>query len=118
MDAVVFDVMDDGFAPNARRIDVEHLLMQFASRLDYSSVERVILAREGKQVFYVNGAQMEQLSGSYAGGGVIWAFSNLPAAAHRMSGEAAFSEWTGGWLGVMKQQTEDNNELIRQWTGQ
>lgn len=115
-DGVVFDVLD-GESASARRIDPVHLLLQFAGRLDLYSVERVVLARNGREVVYVSSAELRPLADSYAGGGRVWAFNNLPASVRTMSGDRAYSEWSGGWLGVLKKQTEDVNDFIRDWTG-
>jgi hypothetical protein len=34
-----------------------------------------------------------------------------------MSGTQLYDEWTGGFLGVLKEQSEDANEFIEKWTG-
>ena len=92
--------------------------MQFAGKLDLYSVRRIVMARDGHRRFYISGADLRPLADSYAGGGVIWAFNNLPANVRRMDGTRAFDEWTGGWLGVLKEQTEDLNEFIGEWIGE
>jgi hypothetical protein len=115
-DTILFDLRD-GASSGARRIDPVHLLMQFADKLDLSTVQRVVLARNGQSRFYVAGSDLQRLAESYAGGGRVWAFNNLPASVRRMDGTRAFDEWTGGWLGVLKQQTEDLNSFITEWTG-
>ena len=115
-ETVVFDLRDSSSA-GVRRIDPVHLLMQFAGKLDLYSVHRIVLARNGHRRFYISGTDLRPLADSYAGGGVLWAFNNLPANVRRMDGTRAFDEWTGGWLGVLKEQTEDVNEFIGEWIG-
>ena len=113
---VIFDLREGG-SVSARRIDPVHLLMQFSDKLNLYTVNRVILARNGQNRFYISGSDLRQLSDSYAGGGRIWAFNNLPARVRRMDGSRAFGEWTGGWLGVLQKQTVDLDAFITEWTG-
>jgi Zn-finger nucleic acid-binding protein len=115
-ETVVFDVVDGG-SPSARRIDSVHLLMEFAGKLDLYSVKRIILARNGTEKFYISGSDMRPLASSYAGGGRVWAFNHLPENIRTMSGQRAYNEWSGGWIGVLQKQSEDVNDLIKQWTG-
>jgi hypothetical protein len=115
-DTVVFDLRD-GNSAGARRIDPVHLLMQFADKLDLYSIRRVVLARNGQHRFYIHAMDLKPLADSYAADGQLWAFNNLPASVRRMDGSRAFEEWSGGWLGVLKEQTEDVNDFITEWTG-
>jgi len=115
-DSVVFDLRDGG-SSSARRIDPVHLLLEFSSKLDLNSIRRVILARNGRYVFYIESSELRPLASSYAGGGRIWSFNHLPESVRNMNGTRSYSEWSGGWLGVMKEQAEDLNDFIRDWTG-
>jgi Zn-finger nucleic acid-binding protein len=115
-DTVVFDLRDGGSA-GARRIDPVHLLMQFSDKLDLYSIRRLVLARNGRHRFYIIASDLRTLADSYAGGGRMWAFNNLPSKVRRMDGTHAFEEWSGGWLGVLQKQVEDLNKFITDWTG-
>ena len=115
-DVVVFD-LKAGSSSGARRIDPVHLLLQFAAKVDFSSSERVILARDGTQKFYIDASDLKRLASSYDGGGRIWAFNHLPENSRTMSGTSAYGTWTGGWLGVAQKQEADLNSLIEGWTG-
>ena len=115
-DVVVFDLQDGG-SSTARRIDPVHLFLQFSDKLDRHSVQRVILARNGRKIFYISSADLKPLSDSYANDGRLWAFNHLPERVCTMSGSHKYGEWTGGWLGVLEKQTEDLNEFIYDWTG-
>jgi hypothetical protein len=114
-DVVVFDLLDGG-SSEVRRIDPVHLLLQFATQLDLNAIDRVILSRAGKMRFEVSGSNLRPLADSYAGGGRVWAFNNLPQAIRTSEGKQAYGEWTGGWLGVLQKQTEDLNNFIEAWT--
>lgn len=114
--AVVLDLAkshDSG----ARRIDCVHLLMQFAGKLDLRMVKKVVLAREGKQVYYVAATDLRELTSSYKAGGEPWAFHNLPERCRTMAGSPAYDTWSGGWLGVLAKQANDLNSFIDAWLG-
>ena len=115
-DSVIFDLRDGG-SPAARRIDPVHVLFEFSSKLDLQAVRRVILARNGRYVFYIESSRLRPLADSYSGGGRIWSFNHLPESVRNMNGTRPYSEWSGGWLGVMKEQAEDLNDFISEWTG-
>jgi hypothetical protein len=115
-DVVVFDLKDGGLY-SARRIDPVHLFLQFASKIDLYSVQHIILARNGRHVFYLYADDLRRLTDSYAGDGRIWAFNHLPESCRTMSGSHAYNEWTGGWLVVLQKQAEDLNDFIDTWTG-
>jgi hypothetical protein len=115
-DTIVFDLKQSS-SSGARRIDPVHLLMQFAAKFDFNGLDRVILARDGTPKFYVDASDLKELASSYDAGGRIWAFNHLPERSRTMSGERAYSEWTGGWLGVAQRQADDLNSFIQAWTG-
>ena len=113
---VVFDLRDGG-TPSARRIDPLHLFMQFAGQLHLYSLDRVVLARNGREVFNVKASDLREPVESYKGGGRIWAFNNLPERVCTPDGTQPFGKWTGGFFGVMKERSEELNELLEEWIG-
>jgi hypothetical protein len=113
---IVFDRLEGGSA-RARRIDTVHLLMQFSGKLDFETVDRIVLARDGQRLFVVKSDDMQRMADSYDGGGRLWAFNQLPIRSRTMEGKQVFHEFTGGWLGVVKKETEQLNEFIEDWTG-
>lgn len=114
-DVIVFDLSGSS-SSSARRIDTVHLLLEFASKLDFSTLDRLILANDGKQKFYVRGNDLKELASSYDAGGRIWSFNHLPERTCAMSGKRAFETWTGGLIAVSKQQADDLISLIDAWT--
>ena len=113
---VVFD-LTGGSSAGARRIDPVHLLLQFAAKLDTSSLQRLVLAKGGNQKFYVDASDLRELATSYDNGGRIWAFDHLPERCHDMAGTNPYGTWTGGWLGVAQHQADDLNSFIQEWSG-
>ena len=111
---IVFDVLDGGES-SARRIDPVHLLMQFVDKIDLSNGHTIVLARNGTPKFLIRAKDVERHSNSYANGGRLWAMDHLPPICRTPTGERPYTEWSGGFLGVMKGQAEDLNDFLTEW---
>lgn len=115
-DVVVFDlrgVSGDG----VRRIDLVHLLLQFGHRLEKGSVRDVVLARNGRPIFRIGSAELRELTDEYTFGNPLWSINNLPSRVRRPDGSRPFPLPEGGWLYVLKEQTEAVNRFIADWSG-
>lgn len=115
-DSIVLD-LGSNHSSGVRRIDVLHLLLQFLSEIEYSGVRRVFLASEGNRIYFVEVSECEDLVESYDGGGRLWALNNCPSRVRNLDGSPAFESWSGGWLGVLKEQSEDIVTLADRWLG-
>ncbi len=115
-DAVVFDFRRVT-AGSVRRIDPVHLLMEFGHRVDQPSTKRLVLARNGRNLYFLQSSDLSELCDEYTNGNKIWTFNHLAERLRRMSGENAFATWEGGWLGVLEKQQKDLNAFITAWTG-
>lgn len=96
----------------AARIDLFRGLRLAAEGLGDREFGQVTLARGGKPVFVMSGDDFAAY-GRY--GTSLAAVQSLPEQMHLPSGEQAFGEWTGGWLGVMGRQLEDVNVMAEEW---
>lgn len=115
-DVVVLDlrgVSGDG----VRRIDLVHLLLQFGHRLEKGFVRDVVLARNGRPIFRIGSAELRELTDEYTFGNPLWSINNLPSRVRRPDGSRPFPRPEGGWLYVLKEQTEDVNRFIADWSG-
>ena len=113
---VVFDLREiEG--SSIRRIDPVHLLLQFGQLLDKQTTRRLILAHDGRKLMYLRSSDLKELTNEYTHGNPVWSFNHLPERLKTMTGANAYSTWEGGWLGVMKNQSEDLNKFISDWTG-
>jgi len=68
-------------------------------------------------MMYLRSADMRELFNEYTHGNPVWSFNHLPERLKTMSGNNAYATWEGGWLGVLKGQSEDLNKFISDWTG-
>ncbi|MBU0717992.1 MAG: hypothetical protein KJ749_07075 [Planctomycetes bacterium] len=113
---VVFDFQGVS-GSSVRRIDPVHLLLQFGDKLDKSTTNRLILARNGRNLMYLRSSDLKELTREYTFGNPVWAFNHLPERLLTMSGANAYGRWEGGWLGVLEKQAEQLNTFIDDWTG-
>ena len=114
---LVLDVVRaDGIAP----ADMFRVLFQAAEAMHVKNTrfESVQLARRGEPVFVLDGTDFATLGRQFASSeNPLFMIRTLPAKLKRPNGGAAFSEWTGGWLGVMKHEIEDANTAAAEWVG-
>lgn len=103
-------------ADGAATIDLTRALFQAAEALRDREFGRVILARQGKPVFMMEGAAFAQLGQEYSSGqNPVYLIRTLPEQLYLPDGTAAFGSWTGGWLGVFGRQIEDVNSFGQAW---
>ena len=103
-------------ADGAATIDLTRALFQTAEALKDREFGRIILARQGKPMFMMEGAAFTQLGQEYsAGQNPVYLIRTLPEQLYLPDGTAAYGAWTGGWLGVLSRQLEDVNAFGRAW---
>lgn len=93
-------------------------LFQIAERSanDERHFDRVILARSREPVFIMEGEDFYRLGEERSlGQNPVYQIRTLPEKLYRPNGEGAYGRWTGGMLGVVKEQMEDVNEAARVW---
>ena len=100
----------------AATIDLTRALFQTAEALKDREFGQVVLARQGKPVFKMEGAAFTELGQQYAAGqNPVYLIRTLPEQLYRPDGSAAFGTWSGGWLGVLGKQMEDVNVFGEAW---
>ncbi len=100
----------------AAPLDLNRALFQSAAALRNRSFSKVILARKGKPVFVMDGADFQELGQEFeAGQNPIFLIRTLPEKLKTPDGQEAFGSWSGGLLGVLTRQMEDSNAFARSW---
>lgn len=111
-DVTVDLVAADGAAP----VDLTRGLFQAAEALKDRRFGKITLARQGKPVFVMDGADFDAIGRGYAQGeNPIYLMRTLPEKLKRPDGRSAFGSWSGGWLGVLSRQMDDVNDFSRAW---
>lgn len=96
-------------------VDITRKLLKSAEALAEEDFGRVYLAFSGEEKFYLEGAYFKRLGAERDWQNPIYTIRTMPENVRKLDGSSAFETWTGGWLGVMGQQMNDNNEFHRQW---
>lgn len=100
----------------AATIDLTRALFQTAEALKDREFGQIVLARQGKPVFTMEGAAFAELGQQYAAGqNPVYLIRTLPEQLYLPDGTAAYGTWTGGWLGVLGKQMQDVNAFGEAW---
>jgi len=98
-----------------RLIDILHLFLQFGSKIANTGASRVTIAAGGREVFWIQKTDLDELSEQYRLGARLRAFNHWPERLRKPSGERAYESWSGGSLGVMSGQLGDMTDALRKW---
>ena len=104
------DISDDKAAA-----DVFRMLLQTASALKEKEFETIELAFRGTSKFKIKGAYFKELGLEYETQNPVYTMRTFPENLLMINGEAAYSEWTGGLLGVLNKQMEDFSDFHKKW---
>ncbi|MEM8933141.1 MAG: hypothetical protein AAGE94_18280, partial [Acidobacteriota bacterium] len=96
-------------------VDILRSLLQVAERIESRRFESVELARRGETRFVLSGDYFQRLGVEYGEQNPVYTMRTLPENLMLPDGNAAFSRWTGGVLGVTSKQMEDFQRFIRDW---
>jgi hypothetical protein len=113
-------VLDLDDITSAASIDLFRGLFQSAAAMTAADrkFDRVVLARSGQPIFIIGGEDFNRLGLEFtAGQNPVFLIRTLAEKLLNPTGESAFGQWEGGWLGVMGKQMEDANEAGRRWAG-
>lgn len=89
--------------------------MQFGYKIKDTGISYLSIAGAGQEVYRLPRTDLDELAREYELGSRIWAFDHWPERLRKPTGERAFDTWSGGFLGVMKEQAEDLNKALRTW---
>lgn len=112
-DVLVYNLK--GISEDKAAADVFRVLLQTASELKEKEFETVELAYKGKTKFKLKGAYFQELGMEYETQNPVYTMRTFPENLLNINGESAYSEWTGGLLGVLNKQMEDFNDFNKKW---
>jgi hypothetical protein len=95
--------------------DVFRTFYQIAEEFKNKEFEKVYLAHKGKKKFFITGIYFKDIGSSYSYQNPIYMLRTFPENTYNLNGNIAYSEWTGGILGVSTRQMEDLNDLATKW---
>ena len=99
------------------RADVFRVLLQYADQVKSMDFNEVELAYRGEVKFLLSGGDFKQIGRDYDSENPVYTIRTFPEKLKRPNGTSAFSQWTGGVLGVLEKQMEDFGAFHDQWYG-
>ena len=100
---------------NKSRVDVFRYILQTAEELRKVEFERIEFAYKGDSKFYISGKYFNKLGDEYGWQNAIYTNRTFPENVKNMDDTYAFSSWSGGALGVMQKQMDDQIEFHNKW---
>ena len=98
-----------------RAADVFRVFLQFTEKMKRKNFDAVELEHNGKIKFIIDGDYFNQLGREYGFQNPIYTMRTFPSKLKNPDGTQAYSEWTGGWLGVLNKQMEHFNDFHKKW---
>jgi hypothetical protein len=95
--------------------DVFRVFLQFAEKMQSKEFDFVELSFRGKTKFRIAGNYFQKLGREYSWQNPIYIVRTFPENLMNPDGAKAYSEWSGGWLGVTLKQMEDFNDFHEKW---
>lgn len=99
----------------ASMADVDRSLLDIAAALKDRNFTRVQLAHRASVRFQMTGIYFKTLGTERDWQNPVYTIRTMPENMKTPEGLPAFSQWTGGWLGVVNKQMEDHHSLHRRW---
>tara|TARA_B100000780_G_C21079821_1_gene434795 strand:+ start:774 stop:1283 length:510 start_codon:yes stop_codon:yes gene_type:complete len=95
--------------------DVFRTFYLIAEEFKDREFNKVYLAYKGEKKFFITGTYFKDIGSSYSFQNPIYMLRTFPENTYSLNGNIAYSEWTGGILGVTSRQMEDLNDLANKW---
>jgi hypothetical protein len=112
-DEIVFDITSVG--GEISMVDMTRRLLKSAEALQKEDFDRVYLAYKGQEKFYFDGAYFKQIGAERDWQNPVFTIRTMPENVRNLDGTQAFESWSGGLIGVIGAQMEDNAKFHRQW---
>lgn len=95
--------------------DVFRVFLQYAEKLKDKSFDTVLLQSKGKTKFSLEGDYFKKLGNEYGDQNPVYTIRTFTEHVYTPDGKKAFGTWTGGLLGVLKEQMEDFGDFHKKW---
>jgi hypothetical protein len=95
--------------------DVFRVVLWYAHAMKDHSFGRVWLQHRGADKFFLDGGYFQRIGEEFDIQNPVYTIRTFPEHLRHPDGSPAFSQWSGGLIGVMGKQMEDFNRFHRQW---
>ena len=110
---LVFDLQN--VSANNSRLDVFRIVLDFAEKMKEESCSTVELAFRGDTKFLLPGDYFQKLGEERHFQNPVYTIRTFPENLRTPSNQRAYSQWTGGMLGVLNAQMDDANDFHAKW---
>lgn len=110
---LVYDLK--GISKENSMADIFRVFLQFAESVKDKKFDVVELSFNGVTKFKITGVYFNTLGQEYSTQNPIYTIRTFTENIMKPDSTKAYSQWTGGWLGVMTHQMEDFNEFHKDW---
>ena len=112
-DELVFDIRSA--SGEASMIEMTRHLLKAAEALKNQNFSRVYLAYKGKEKFFLEGPYFKRLGEEREWQNPVYTVRTMPENVRRLDGSPAYGSWSGGLLGVLGRQLDDNEKFHHEW---
>jgi hypothetical protein len=112
-DDIVFDVKS--VEGQMSMVDMTRRLLKTAEALKDDDFSRVFLAYQGAEKFYLDGTYFKSIGEEREWQNPVYTIRTMPSNVHKLNGSPAFGSWSGGLIGVIGEEMNDNAEFHKEW---
>jgi hypothetical protein len=110
---IVFDVKS--VEGEMSMVDMTRRLLKTAEALKDEDFGRVYLAYKGAEKFYFDGAYFKRIGEEREWQNPVYTIRTMPSNVYKLDGSPAFGSWSGGLIGVIGAEMNDNNGFHQEW---
>jgi len=110
---LVFDLL--AVSGDNSAMDVFRVFNQAAEKIQNEHFDEIRLAYKGDVRFTIDGDYFQTLGAEYSSQNPVYTLRTFPENLYRPDGSKAFGTWSGGILGVVKEQMDDFHRFHREW---
>lgn len=96
-------------------LDVFRVFLQFSEKVKDEKFELIELSYKGDTKFKIDGDYFKKLGDEYSWQNPVYTIRTFPENLLNPDGNDAYSKWTGGFLGVLKNQLDDFSDFHKKW---
>lgn len=96
-------------------MDVFRVFLQFSNKVKNKEFENITLSCKGQKKFKIEGDYFKTLGMEYEEQNPMYTIRTFPENVFNLDNTAAYSQWTGGILGVLEKQMEDFSDFNNKW---
>ena len=95
--------------------DIDRVLLQFSEVMKNENFQELIFSFRFNKKFFITGKYFKKLGEEFSYQNPVYILRKLAENIYKLNGQKSYSTWTGGLIGVVKEQMEDHNEFHQEW---